>query len=60
MVVVARKYQSQGIYVKLPGKALSRIDELIAKGSYLNRTHLVRRAIEELLEKEHPRGGGAE
>jgi Arc/MetJ-type ribon-helix-helix transcriptional regulator len=44
------------VYVKLPRRALGVIDRLIAGGVYLNRTHFVRRAVEELLEKEKGRG----
>jgi len=49
---MGRNYHSQGIYVKLPPKTLQKIDELIAKGDYLNRTHFVRRAVEVLLERK--------
>jgi Arc/MetJ-type ribon-helix-helix transcriptional regulator len=48
----SKKYKGNGVFVKLPKGTLSEIDKLVEKGDYLNRTHLVRRAVEQLLEKK--------
>jgi len=55
---MGKNYHGQGIYVKFPRKDLGKIDDLVARGDYLNRTHLVRRAVEELLKREHPQEEG--
>ncbi len=48
----SKKYRGNGVFVKLPKGTLSEIDRLVEKGDYLNRTHVVRRALEQLLEKK--------
>jgi Arc/MetJ-type ribon-helix-helix transcriptional regulator len=46
----AGKYKGSGVFVKLPRGTLREIDGLVEKGDFLNRTHLVRRAVEQFLE----------